>query len=162
MKRERHSRSCVLDRTRKERAEWRNSREVEVEPSEVKWNCATEHERQRWRDEQTKQERVWSNIQNWGTNPVSFLRKNDLSLEFWGGDCHFVREFFNLNQQSTRTSPRLNRSWRETDRIHSPSKTNDRNESTTGQLYNKESRIITNCHHFFKLLKGSDECNRNS
>ena len=70
--------------------------------SETKWNCATEHER--WRDEQTKQERVWSNIQNWGTNPVSFLRKNDLSSEFWAEDIAILLENSSiLNQQATRT-----------------------------------------------------------
>ena len=74
---------------------------------------------------------------------VSFLRRNDLSLEFWGGDCHFVREFFNFKLAINKNSQRLNKNWRETDRIHSQSKTNDRNESTTGQLFNKESRMIT-------------------
>ena len=127
-------------------SEWRNSREADriAQWNQVGiWNCATEHERQRWRDEQTKQERVWSSIKNWGANPVSFLRKNGLSLEFRRGDCHFVREFFNFKPAINKSSQRLNRNWRETDRIHSQLKTNDRNESKTGQLYNKESRIIT-------------------
>ena len=92
------TRSCVLDRAGKERmrkfdggrrpTERRsviNSNQVEVR------NCATEHDRQSRRDEQIEQERLWANIQNWGSYPVSFLRKNDLSLEFWGGDCHLAR-----------------------------------------------------------------------
>ena len=132
--------TCVLDRTGKER-EW--MKKFEVGRSEIQWNYVTEHERQRLRDEQTKLETVWSNIHNWGTNPDSFLRKNDLPLEFWRGDCHSVREFFNFKPAINKNSQGLNRNWRETDRIHTQSKTNDRNELTTGQLYNKESRIIT-------------------
>jgi hypothetical protein len=107
--------SCVLDRTGRER-EW--MKKFEGGRSGTKWNCeiANEHERQRWRDEKTKQERVWSNIQNWGTNPVSFLKKNDLSLGFWRGDCHFVREFFNFKPAINKNSQRLNRNCRETNR----------------------------------------------
>ena len=58
------------------------------------------------------------------------------------GDYHFVTELFNFKPAINKNSQRVNRNWRETDRIHSQSKTNDRYESTTGQLYNKESRII--------------------
>ena len=151
--------SCVLNSSRKKctvivmrnerMKEFEGSRRPTKGRSEIMWNqvelwnCATEHERQRWRDEQTKQERLWSNVHKWGPNPVSFLRKNDLSLEFWRGDCHFVREFFSFKPAIDNNNPRLNRNRREADRIHSQAKTNDGNESTTGQLYNKKSRIIT-------------------
>ena len=106
--------------------------------------CATEKERQRLRDEQTKQGRVWSNIQNLGTRGCQFSEKEWFvsGILSWG-DCHFVREFFDFNLAFNKNSQRLNRNWRETDRIHSQSTTNDRNESITGQLYNKESRIMT-------------------
>ena len=92
----------------------------------TKCNCVTEHERHKWADEQTKQERVWSNIQNRDTNPVSFLRKDDLSQEFWRGDGNFVMEFFNFKPAIDESNQRLNRNRRETDRIYSQSKTNGR------------------------------------
>ena len=130
--------SRVSDRTGIDR-EW--MKKFEGGRSGTNWNCATEDERQRWRDEQTKQERVRSNIHNWGTNPVSFLRNNDLSLEFWGADCHFVREFFNFEPAINKNSQPLNRCWREIDRILSQSKTNDPNESATGPWYNVEWRF---------------------
>ena len=108
--------------------------------SGIKWDYPTEHERQRWRDEQTRQERVGSNSQKWGTNPVSFLRHNDLSLEFWRGDGNLVREFFSVKIAINKDSKWLNRNCRETDRNHSQWKTNDPNETTTGQWYNFEWR----------------------
>ena len=92
--------SCVPDRTGIDR-EW--MKKFEGGRSGTNWNCATEDERQRWRDEQTKQERVRSNIHNWGTNPVSFLRNNDLSLEFWAEEIAICLGNSSLfNQQSTR------------------------------------------------------------
>ena len=87
---------CVLDRTRKE-IEWRNLREAVVEPS------GTMQLSMRDRDEQTKQERVWSDIQNWGANPVSSLKKIDLSLEFWAEEIATLLGNSSIwNQQSTR------------------------------------------------------------
>ena len=42
----------------------------------AKWNCATKHERWRWRDEQIKKwETVWSTVQNWGTRGCQFSEK---------------------------------------------------------------------------------------
>ena len=129
------------DRTGRERV-W--MRKFEGGRSGTKWNCATEHERQRWRDEKTQQERVWSNMQSWGTNPGCFLRKNDLPLEFWAEEIAILLGNSSIfNTAINKNSPRLNRNRSETDRIHIQSKTNDRNKSTTGQLYNKESRMIT-------------------
>ena len=69
--------------------------------------------------------------------------KSDLSVELRGGDCYFVREFFNFKPAINKNSRRLNRNWRETDRIDSQWTTDNRNESTAGQLYSKESNIIT-------------------
>ena len=103
----------------------------------TKGRSGAEHERQRWRNEEAKQERVWSNIQNWGTRDCQFSEKEWFvsGILSWG-DCHFFREFFNFKRAINKKSRRWNRSWRETDRIHSQSKTNDTNESTTGQWYN--------------------------
>ena len=112
----------VVSRTEQVEREW--MKKFEGGRSGTKWNCATEYERQRWRDDLTKQKRVWANIHNWGTNPVIFLRKNDLSLEFWRGDCHFVRDSFNFKPAINKNSPRL---IRERERMHIHSKTNGRN-----------------------------------
>ena len=87
-----------------------------------------------------------------------FLRMKDLSLKFWGGDCQFVREFFDFKPAINKNSQRLNRNWRETNRSHSQSKTNDRKESTAGQFCNKESRIIltviTSSNYWTVLING--------
>ena len=85
-------------------------------------NCAIEHERQRWKDEQTtKAKECDLEFRTETLEDVTFLIKKDLSLEFWQGDCHFVREFFNFQPAMNSNTQRLNRNSRETDRIHSHS-----------------------------------------
>ena len=85
--------------------EFEGGRRPTKERSGIKWNFETEHERQRWRHEQTRQERVWSNINNWGMNPVSFLRKNVSSVEFWLKEIAvLIGNGSILDQLSTRTA----------------------------------------------------------
>ena len=147
--------SCT-ERVEGER-EWMKKFERGRRPT--KGRSGTEHERQRWRDEQTKQGRVGSNIQNWGTRDCQFSEKEWFvsGILSWG-DCHFFREFFNFKRAINKNSQRLERNWRETDRIHSQSKTNDRNESATEQFSNKESRImatfITSSNYWRILVNG--------
>ena len=86
--------------------------------SETNWNFQSVHERQRWRYEQTKKGKECDQMFTTETlGVVNFLRKNDSSSEFWGGDYHFVREFFIFKPAIKKSSQRLIRNWRETDRI---------------------------------------------
>ena len=112
---------CVMDRTGRER-EWMKKFEKGRKPtkgrSETNWNFQSVHERQRWRYEQTKKGKECDQMFTTETlGVVNFLRKNDSSSEFWGGDYHFVREFFIFKPAIKKSSQRLIRNWRETDRI---------------------------------------------
>ena len=81
--RENATRSCVLDRTGRAReSEWKNSREAEGRPKGAVESSGIVQLSMRDRDEEMsrlKRERVWSNIQNGGTNAVSFLTQIDHS-----------------------------------------------------------------------------------
>ena len=118
--------SCVLDRTRKE-SEWKSSREAEGRPKGAVESSGIMQLSMRDRDEEMSRRNRKECYQPFRTEArilSVFFRKNDLSLEFWGGDCHFVRESFNFEPAINEKSPRL---IRDTERIHSHSETNDGN-----------------------------------
>ena len=108
-----------------QRAQWH-----QVEPSGTLelCNCQTENEWQTWRDEQTKKGKSVIKYSELRHESCQFSEKEWFvsGMMSWG-DCHFVREFFNFQPAINKNSQRLNRNGRETYRIHSHSKTNDRN-----------------------------------
>ena len=103
--------------------------------------CNWAWEMKRWADEAGKSLIKYSELRH---ESCQFSEKewSVFGILSWG-HCYSVREFFDFKPASNKNSQQWNRNWRETDRIDSQWTTDNRNESTAGQLYNKESNIIT-------------------